>query len=133
MCLTVITDFGIPKVIGGTFSVMATEIYNQVSGQQNFTMGATVSVVLLVPALVAFFVDRLIQRRNYSLHVVQALRRRTAWSLMLAYYRAGVIAGIYLVILVSSPSLAYTSARRSHYPFRHRGGTRRCSASTWPR
>ena len=36
------------KAIGGKFSVMATEIYNQVSGQQNFTMGATVSVVLLI-------------------------------------------------------------------------------------
>ena len=29
----VITDFGNPMVIGGDFSVLATEIYNQVSGQ----------------------------------------------------------------------------------------------------
>src|SRR5687767_12519316 len=57
----VITDFGIPKVIGGRTSVMATEIYNQVIGQQNFTMGATVSVVLLIPAVVAFVIDRLVQ------------------------------------------------------------------------
>jgi iron(III) transport system permease protein len=49
----VMTDFGAPKAIGGKFSVMATEIYNQVSGQQNFTMGATVSVVLLIPAALA--------------------------------------------------------------------------------
>ncbi len=63
----VITDFGAPKAIGGKFSVMATEIYNQVSGQQNFTMGATVSVLVLVPALIAFGVDRLIQRRQYAL------------------------------------------------------------------
>ncbi len=63
----VITDFGAPKIIGGKFSVMATEIYNQVIGQQNFTMGATVSVVLLIPALVAFVVDRLVQRRQYAL------------------------------------------------------------------
>ena len=53
----VITDFGAPKAIGGKFSVMATEIYNQVSGQQNFTMGATVSVVLLIPAVLAFLVE----------------------------------------------------------------------------
>jgi iron(III) transport system permease protein len=63
----VITDFGVPKVVGGKYSVMATEIYNQVIGQQNFHMGATVSVVLLIPALVAFVVDRLIQRRQYAL------------------------------------------------------------------
>src|SRR5260370_23059216 len=46
---------------------MATEIYNQVSGQQNFTMGATVSVVLLIPAVLAFLVDRMVQRRRYAL------------------------------------------------------------------
>ena len=63
----VLTDFGVPKVVGGKFSVMATEIYNQVIGQQNFTMGATVSVVLLVPALLACVVDRLVQRRQYAL------------------------------------------------------------------
>ena len=63
----VITDFGAPKAIGGKFSVMATEIYNQVSGQQNFTMGATVSVVLLIPAVLAFLVDRMVQRRQYAL------------------------------------------------------------------
>ncbi len=105
----VITDFGIPKVIGGKFSVMATEIYNQVSGQQNFTMGATVSVVLLVPAVIAFVVDRMIQRRQYSL-VTAAARplqpvpnRWVDWGLV-AYCGAiaAVIAGIYLVILVSS-------------------------------
>src|SRR5690606_16623047 len=31
-----ITDFGVPKVIGGQFNVLATDIYKQVIGQQNF-------------------------------------------------------------------------------------------------
>jgi iron(III) transport system permease protein len=106
---TVITDFGAPKVIGGKFSVMATEIYNQVSGQQNFTMGATVSVVLLVPAVLAFVVDRIVQRRQYAL-VTAASRplvpapSRLADGAALGYCAAiaAVIAGIYLVILVAS-------------------------------
>ena len=42
-----VTDFGAPKVIGGDFNVLATDIYKQVIGQQNFEMGAVVSVVLL--------------------------------------------------------------------------------------
>ena len=50
----VITDFGVPKVIGGQFNVLAVDIYKQVIGQQNFEMGAVVSVVLLIPALIAF-------------------------------------------------------------------------------
>ena len=49
----VITDFGVPKVIGGRYNVLATDVYKQVVGQQNFEMGAVVSLVLLLPALVA--------------------------------------------------------------------------------
>ena len=36
----VITDFGAPKVIGGQYNVLATDVYKQVIGQQNFEMGA---------------------------------------------------------------------------------------------
>jgi iron(III) transport system permease protein len=46
----VITDFGIAKVIGGNFNVLATDVYKQVIGQQNFSMGAVVGMVLLAPA-----------------------------------------------------------------------------------
>jgi len=63
----VITDFGIPKVIGGQYNVLATDIYKQVIGQQNFEMGAVVSVVLLIPAVVAFVVDRIVQGKQMAL------------------------------------------------------------------
>lgn len=63
----VITDFGLPKVIGGQFNVLAVDIYKQVIGQQNFEIGAVVSVMLLFPAIIAFAVDRLIQRKQVAL------------------------------------------------------------------
>ena len=52
--MLVITDFGVPKVIGGQYNVLATDIYKQVIGQQNFQMGAVVGLVLLLPAVLAF-------------------------------------------------------------------------------
>jgi len=69
----VITDFGVPKVIGGQYNVLALDIYKQVVGQQNFEMGAVVSVVLLIPAIVAFTVDRLVQRRQVALLSARAV------------------------------------------------------------
>lgn len=63
----VITDFGIAKVIGGQFNVLATDAYKQVVGQQNFAMGAVVGFVLLVPALAAFAIDRIVQGRQVAL------------------------------------------------------------------
>ncbi len=69
----VITDFGVPKVIGGQYSVLAVDIYKQVIGQQNFQMGAVVSVVLLIPALIAFTVDRLVQKKQVALLSARAV------------------------------------------------------------
>ncbi len=60
----VITDFGVPKVVGGRYNVLATDVYKQVVGQQNFEMGAVVGMVLLTPALLAFFADRWAQRKQ---------------------------------------------------------------------
>jgi iron(III) transport system permease protein len=62
-----ITDFGIPKVIGGQYYVLATDIYKQVIGQQNFEMGSVVSVLLLLAAVATFVVARLVQRRQVAM------------------------------------------------------------------
>lgn len=68
VCFTLaFTDFGVPKVVGGNFNVLAIEIYKQVIGQQNFSMGATISVFLLVPTVLAFVIDRIVQRRQTAL------------------------------------------------------------------
>src|SRR6478752_3215235 len=69
----VVTDFGIAKVIGGQFNVLATDAYKQVVGQQNFEMGAVVGMVLLVPAVLAFAIDRVVQRRQVALLSARAV------------------------------------------------------------
>ena len=69
----VITDFGIAKVIGGNFNVLATDVYKQVIGQQNFSMGAVIGMVLLAPAALAFAIDRLVQRKQVALLTARAV------------------------------------------------------------
>lgn len=100
----VITDFGIPKVIGGQFSVLATDAYRQVVGQQNFPMGAVVGIILLVPAVLAFFVDRVVQRRQSAMLSARAVpyvpkpdRRRDLALLGFASLIALAIVGPYAV------------------------------------
>ncbi len=61
-----VTDFGAPKVVGGDYDVLATDIYNKVVGQQDFAMGATVSTLLLIPAVLSFILDRIVQRRQMA-------------------------------------------------------------------
>jgi iron(III) transport system permease protein len=69
----VITDFGIPKVIGGNFDVLATDIFKLVIGQQDFQRGSVVAVFLLAPALLTFAVDRFIQRKQTSMLTARAV------------------------------------------------------------
>src|SRR6185436_19953429 len=137
----VITDFGVPKVVGGKFSVMATEIYNQVVGQQNFTMGATVSVVLLVPAMLAFVVDRIVQRRQYALlsasaKPLQPGRSRATHLLLFGYCSliAACVVGIYLVIVASSVVTRWPynfTLTLKHYRFDTAGGYTAIANSLW--
>ncbi len=70
--ILVITDFGVPKVIGGNYNVLSTDIYKEVVGQQNFSMGAVVSVILLVPAILAFLIDRQVKKRQRSAMTAQS-------------------------------------------------------------
>ena len=62
--ILVFTDFGVPKVIGGNYNVLATDIYREVVGMQNFQMGAVISIVLLIPALLAFALDQYSRKRQ---------------------------------------------------------------------
>jgi iron(III) transport system permease protein len=51
------TDFGNPILVGGRYNVLATEIYAQVIGMNDFASAATMSVVLIVPCLVAYLLN----------------------------------------------------------------------------
>ncbi len=71
--ILVFTDFGVPKVIGGNYNVLATDIYKEVVGQQNFGMGAVVSMILLIPAVLAFAIDRFVTRKQVALLSARAV------------------------------------------------------------
>ena len=58
------TDFGAPSVVGGNYNVLATDVYKQVVGQQNFNMGAVVGIILLFPAVLSFAVDRITNKKQ---------------------------------------------------------------------
>jgi iron(III) transport system permease protein len=98
----VITDFGIPKVIGGNFNVLATDVFKLVIGQQDFQRGAVVALLLLAPAVLTFAVDHLVQRKQTAMLTARAVplrprRHRGFDTLMLAYCL--VVAVLLLAVL----------------------------------
>jgi iron(III) transport system permease protein len=72
----VITDFGIPKVIGGSFNVLATDVFKLVIGQQDFSKGAVVAILLLAPALLTYAVDNYVSHRQTAMLTARAVPYR---------------------------------------------------------
>ena len=66
-----LTDFGVPKILGGQVPLLATEIYKEVIGQQNFGMGAALSLLLLIPVLIAAGVDSVIRAKQKGMSGTQ--------------------------------------------------------------
>lgn len=98
----VITDFGVPKVIGGQYNVLATDVYKQVIGQQNFRMGAVVGLLLLLPAVFSFLVDQWVQRRQsaaLSSRAVPYVPKPNAAIDGAAFVVCSVIAAVILVVI----------------------------------
>lgn len=56
--VTSLADFGNPMVLGGGFDVLSVQAYLQVTGMFNVSRGATLAVLLLIPAMVAFYLQR---------------------------------------------------------------------------
>ncbi len=75
-----ITDFGNAAVIGGDYSVLATEIYSQVIGQMNFNLGAVVGILLLLPTVVSYYIERVAQKRQFGGHSESAIPFRPVFS-----------------------------------------------------
>ncbi len=126
------TDFGAPKVVGGNYNILATDIYKQVIGQQNFIMGAVVSVVLLIPTLAAFIVDRIIQRRQTALIAAKSVplqpkAERMRDTLFLGYCGLVclLIVGVYLTAFFASLVKVWPYTLELgfwHFNFRGTGG-----------
>lgn len=88
VCFTLaFTDFGAPKVLGGSYNVLATDIYKEIAGQFNMNMGAVVGTLLLIPAVISFIAGRIVNSKNAStinakatkLNIKKSLRRDTAF------------------------------------------------------
>ena len=55
----IITDYGVPLMVGGKYTTIATVMYQEVIGQLDFGKGAVYGTLLLIPAVIAFVIDLL--------------------------------------------------------------------------
>jgi iron(III) transport system permease protein len=58
IAISVLSDFGNPMLIGGRFSVLAVELYTQLTGWTNAGSSAVLGIILLIPAGILFMLQR---------------------------------------------------------------------------
>ena len=112
----VMTDFGIPKVIGGNFNMLATDVFKLVIGQQDFQRGAVVGLLLLTPAVLTFAIDWLVQRKQTAMLSARAVPYRPkpskGFDLAMTAYCV-VIAALMLAMI----GMAVFASFASYWPY----------------
>ncbi len=112
----VITDFGIPKVIGGNFNVLATDVFKLVIGQQDFAKGAVVALLLLCPAILTFAVDHWVSRKQTAMLTARAVpyspKRAPGFDALMSTYCLGVCA-----LLLAMLGMAVFASFASFWPY----------------
>ncbi len=117
VCFTLaFTDFGAPKVVGGSYNVLATDIYKQVAGQFNMNMGAVVGTLLLIPAIISFAVDRITSRKESGAisSKASALRIKDSTPRDVVFY---VICGGVTLCLFIMVAVLFMGAFTKYYPY----------------
>lgn len=103
-----ITNFGIPVVIGGDYPVLAVEAYKSVVGQQQFSYGALIGSLLMLPALLSFTVDiwmRRIQKKQSSSNAIPLVVKRE-WGRDLFFLGLNSVMGLGLLVMVGTAVVA---------------------------
>ena len=112
----VITDFGIPKVIGGNFNVLSTDVFKLVIGQQDFAQGAVVAILLLLPAVLTFGVDHVVQRKQTAMLTARAVPYAPAPARArdLAF---GVYCSLVALLMLAMLGMAVFASLASFWPY----------------
>ncbi|WNS78481.1 putative 2-aminoethylphosphonate ABC transporter permease subunit [Domibacillus sp. DTU_2020_1001157_1_SI_ALB_TIR_016] len=111
------TDYGAPKLVGGQYNVLATDVYKQVVGQQNFGLGAVAGILLMTPAIIAFVLDQAASRKaSFHLHAkarplqIKPHRARDIVFNLYAWLAAAGIILLFIMMVIASftPVWPYT-------------------------
>jgi iron(III) transport system permease protein len=70
----VITDYGVPLMVGGKFMTLPVLMYQEVIGLLDFGKGSVIGAFLMIPAIIAFVIDILNKDKSNMSYVVNAAR-----------------------------------------------------------
>lgn len=105
----IVTDYGVPLMVGGKYTTIPVVLYQEVIGQLNFGKGAVYGCLLLIPAVAAFVLDLLNRDRGNSAYVAKPFAPDgSLGKKVLSYLCCGAVAAFVLLNLISFGLLAFS-------------------------
>ncbi len=104
----IITDYGVPLMVGGKYTTVATVMYQEVIGQLDFGKGAVYGTILLIPAIAAFVIDLLNKDKGNMTFVTKPCKQADGIvAKAAAYIYCGAVAILTLLPIASFIILAF--------------------------
>ncbi len=75
-----LTDFGNPIIIGGSFDVLSVQAYMEFTGMGNLPRGTALAILLLVPTIGIFFIQKYIMKNKSYVTITGKSSRRGSSS-----------------------------------------------------
>ncbi|WP_370777364.1 ABC transporter permease subunit [Holdemania massiliensis] len=88
----IITDYGVPLMVGGKFKTLPVTLYQEVIGQLNFSKGSVYGLVLLIPAVIGFIFDVMNKDKGSNTYVIgEMMVKKNKLRDALAYIFCGAV------------------------------------------
>ncbi|MBR6209165.1 MAG: ABC transporter permease subunit [Oscillospiraceae bacterium] len=107
----IITDYGVPLMVGGTYTTIAIVLYQEVIGRLNFGTGVLYGIFLLIPAVIAFIIDLNNNDSGNSSFVTKAFTSTNSrLRKCVGYIICSAVAAIILLLVISFVQLGFTGS-----------------------
>ncbi len=93
----VITDYGVPLMVGGKYTTLPVMMYQEILGLSEFGKGSVIGSMLLLPAIAAFIIDLLKKGNDRSGYVTRKIAPKKNISRDVVSY---VLCGLFSIVVM---------------------------------
>lgn len=114
----IITDYGIPLSVGGKVKTLPVLLYENAVGQLNYSTGALIGVMLLIPAIIAFVIDILNKDKGKSTFTTREFSAKSnKIKEVIGYIINALLSLFVLMVIVSFCIQAFSTSYPSNMDF----------------
>lgn len=106
----IITDYGVPLMIGGNYTTLPVMMYQEIVGLLDFGKGSVIGSMLLLPAVAAFIIDLLKKDAGRSGYVTKRVKpRKNLLRDGVCYFMCGLFSAVVIIPIATFIILTFVT------------------------